>query len=283
MTHRTATGRARGARGRAGDVLSGGCAGGGPATPGAARGRGVRTGGFTLIELLLAIAISAVILAAATGVLFGALRLRNRTARLLDDAATRQQVLGILRRDLAGMVAPGTNDTAMADAPIYGSMNGLSDPTGSGMQIFTASGVVSDSAPWGSLQRVAYVLRDPTNNAAPAIGRDLWRIVTRNLLPQGAEIFEEQLLLSDVERFELTFWDGASWRPTWTGTNELVALPRAVNVSLVVAEAEPSERSRGMLARRTLVPFQLVVPVMVTPSTNTTDTATADTGTGGGR
>jgi hypothetical protein len=53
-----------------------------------------------------------------------------------------------------------------------------------------------------------------------------------------------------------------------------VALPRAVRVDLVVAETDPAERSRGTMAKRTLVPFQLIVPILVTPSTNTTDTAT---------
>ena len=66
----------------------------------------------------------------------------------------------------------------------------------------------------------------------------------------------------------------ANWRTSWGGTNETVALPRAVRVDLVVAEADPSERSRGMMAKRTLIPFQLIVPILVTPSTNTTDTAT---------
>lgn len=228
--------------------------------------------GFTLIELLLAIAISAVILVAANAVLFGAIRLRNRTGRLLEDASARQQALAILRRDISGMVVP-KDTSAMIGAPMYGGMNGLNDPTGSGMQIYTSSGIVNDNARWGACQKVAYVLKDPTNNVA-SLGRDLWRVVTRNLLPQNSETYDEQLLLSDVDGFEMTFFDGVTWRPTWTGTNELVALPRAVTVNLIVAEAEPSERARGMLARRTLVPFQLVIPILVAPATNTVDSAT---------
>lgn len=227
--------------------------------------------GFTLIELLLAITISAVILAAVNAVLFGALRLRNRTSRLLEDASARQQALGILKRDLAGIVAPA-GETNMAGALIYGGMSGLVDPASTGMQLFTTTGTTTDYTTWGELQKVAYTLRQPTNNA-PAIGRDLWRVVTRNLLPQLNETYEEQLLLSDVDRFELSFFDGYNLRTSWGGTNETVALPRAVRVDLVVAEADPSERARGMMAKRTLVPFQLVVPILVTPSTNTTDTA----------
>jgi|GEM_PF-5649110 len=129
--------------------------------------------GFTLIELLLAITISAVILAAVNAVLFGALRLRNRTSRMLEDSVARQQALSILKRDLAGIVAPG-GETNMAGALLYGGMNGVTDAAGTGMQLFTTSGIVSDYTYWGELQKVAYILREPTNNAAPAIGRDLW-------------------------------------------------------------------------------------------------------------
>lgn len=229
--------------------------------------------GFTLIELLLAITISAVILAAVNAVLFGALRLRNRTSRMLEDSVGRQQALSILKRDLAGIVAPG-GETNMAGALLYGGMNGVTDAAGTGMQLFTTSGIVTDYAYWGELQKVAYILREPTNNASQAIGRDLWRIVTRNLLPQLNETLEEQLLLSDVDRFEMTFFDGFTWRTSWGGTNETVPLPRAVRIDLVVAEAEPSERSRGMMGKRNLLPFRLIVPVMVTAATNTTDTAT---------
>lgn len=229
------------------------------------------TTGFTLIELLLAITISAVILAAVNAVLFGALRLRNRTSKVLEDAAARQQALGILKRDFAGIVAPA-GETNMAGALMYGGMTGVTDPAATGMQMFTTTGTTTDYATWGELQKVAYALREPTNNA-PSIGRDLWRVVTRNLLPQLNETYEEQLLLTDVDRFELSFFDGYNWRTSWGGTNETVALPRAVRVDLVVAEADPSERSRGMMAKRTLIPFQLIVPILVTPSTNTTDTA----------
>ena len=229
--------------------------------------------GFTLIELLLAITISAVILAAVNAVLFGALRLRNRTSRMLEDSVGRQQALSILKRDLAGIVAPG-GETNMAGALLYGGMNGVTDAAGTGMQLFTTSGIVTDYAYWGELQKVAYILREPTNNASQAIGRDLWRIVTRNLLPQLNETLEEQLLLSDVDRFEMTFFDSFTWRTSWGGTNETVPLPRAVRIDLVVAEAEPSERSRGMMGKRNLLPFRLIVPVMVTAATNTTDTAT---------
>jgi type II secretion system protein J len=226
--------------------------------------------GFTLIELLLAIILSAVILAAVNAVLFGSLRLRNRTALQLDNANARQQALDLIHRDLAGIVLPG-GDTNIAGQLLFGPLSGVNDLAGTGMQIFTSTGIPSPSRPGSDIIKVGYVLRDPTNNATSG-GRNLFRVVTRNLLPINIELFEEQFLLPDVERLEFYFFDGATWRPTWTGTNELVSLPRAIRVELTVAELDPDQRGRGVFAQRSLLPFQLVVPIEVSPATNVTET-----------
>lgn len=227
--------------------------------------------GFTLIELLLAIILSSVILIAVNAVLFGSLRLRNRTALQLDNANARQQTLDILRRDLAGIVLPG-GETNIAGQLLVGPLSGVNDLAGTGMQIFTSSGLPSPSQPGSDIIKVGYVLRDPTN-AATAAGRDLIRVVTRNLLPVNVELFEEQFLLPDVETLDFSFFDGISWRPAWTGTNEIVPLPRAIRMELTMNEVEPDERGRGPLARRTALPFQIIVPIEVSPATNQVDTA----------
>lgn len=227
---------------------------------------------FTLIELLLAITLSALVISAVVAVLFAALRLRNQTARRLELASSIQQTLALLRRDLAGIALPSTDSTnAMAGSLVYGGITGINDPAGTGMQLFTTSGIISEFTPWADLQKVGYALRLPTN-AVGSIGRDLHRVVTRNLLPQLAETYEDQILLRDVQSFDLFFYDGSTWRNTWGGTNETVSIPRAVRVNLVVADADPAERERGMSANRSLLPYQIVIPVLVTPATNSTST-----------
>src|SRR5207253_1453691 len=67
----------------------------------------IRSGAFTLIEMLLALAVSAVILAAIGGVFFSAMRIRERTTAMLDQSAPLQQAITLLRRDLKGAVPPG--------------------------------------------------------------------------------------------------------------------------------------------------------------------------------
>ncbi len=235
-----------------------------------------RSRGFTLIELLLAIILSSVILAAVNAVLFSSLRLRNRTALQLDNANARQQTLDILRRDLAGIVLPG-GETNLAGQLLAGPLSGVNDLAGTGMQIFTANGLPSLVQSGSDILKVGYVLRDPTNSATAA-GRDLIRVVTRNLLPVNVELFEEQFLLPDVESLDFFFFDGVTWRPSWTGTNELIPLPRAIRVELSVNEVEPDQRGRGPLARRTTLPFQIIVPIEVSPATNQVDSTTESDG-----
>ncbi len=232
---------------------------------------------FTLIELLLAITLSAIIISATVAVLFAALRLRNKAERRTDASDALQQALATLRHDFANMAVPATDSpNPMAGALVYGGITGINDPAGTGMQLFTTSGIPSDSARWGDLQKVGYVLRLPTNST-PVAGRNLHRVVTRNLLPVLAETFDDQLLLPNVESFQLSFFDGSSWRIAWGGTNEVVSMPRAVRIDLVVNDIDPADLAKGNLANLLRLPYQLVIPIFPTPPTNTTSTTSGAT------
>lgn len=232
--------------------------------------RDARAHGFTLLELLLAIAVFAVVLAAINGVFYGALRLRNRTNEAIERGLPVQQALAILRRDLAGLVLPGTG--------LAGALNSSAVIVGInqqevGTEFFTTSGVPEGDTPWADLQKVAYVLRDPTNRTS-FNGRDLVRVVRRNLLPSSfVEPAFEQRLLSDVERLEWSFYDGTSWRTYWDSTNETTLVPRAIRVEIAVAEPLEDQPAGRVLNPRTRTPIQLVMPVVVRPSTNTTSQA----------
>src|SRR6266542_2408180 len=65
------------------------------------------TQAFTLIEITLALAVSAIVLAAIGGVFYSAVRLRERTMAMIEEAAPLQQAISFLRRDLKGAVPPG--------------------------------------------------------------------------------------------------------------------------------------------------------------------------------
>jgi type II secretion system protein J len=221
---------------------------------------------FTLIELLLAIVIFAMVLAAVNAVFFGAMRLRQKTADSAAKALPVELTLALLRRDLAGIVMPGGTFAGALDSAA--TIQGITEQS-VGPEIFTTSGVFRDALPWAEIQRVAYVLRDPTNRLASA-GRDLVRVVRRNLQPALEESAEEQRLMSDVSRIEFSFYDGSSWRASWNSTNEATTLPKAIKVEITVEPELATEGARPTLARQ---PIQLVVPIMVATVTNTTATA----------
>jgi type II secretion system protein J len=231
------------------------------------------TRAFTLIELLLAIVIFALILAAVNAVFFGAMKLRQKTADSAFKALPVELTLATLRRDLAGIVMPGGTFAGVLDSAA--TIQGLNEQN-VGTEIFTTSGVFRDPQPWADIQRVAYVLRDPTNRLA-SVGRDLVRVVRRNLLPLAEEHAEEQRLMSDVSRIDFSFYDGSSWRTSWNSTNEATTLPRAIKVEITV-EPDPEPAGQRNTQRLSLTPIQLVVPIMVASVTNSTGTVEEDGG-----
>src|SRR4051812_2340316 len=63
--------------------------------------------GFTLLELLVATAVAAMVLLVINATFFTALRLHNATHEKIDHDLELQRALGILRKDLSGIVIPG--------------------------------------------------------------------------------------------------------------------------------------------------------------------------------
>jgi type II secretion system protein J len=226
-----------------------------------------RRSAFTLIELLLAIVIFSMILAAVNAVFFGAMKLRQKTADSATKAQPLELTLATLRRDLAGIVLPGTNFAGVLDSAAQ--IQGLTEQN-VGTEIFTTSGVFRDNLPWAEIQKIAYVLRDPTNRLSSP-GRDLVRIVKRNLLPAAEEQAEEQRLMSDVNRVDFSFYDGSSWRTSWNSTNELTTLPRAIKVEITL-ESEPPAPGSWATTTASRLPIQMVVPIMLASVTNSTAT-----------
>jgi general secretion pathway protein J len=207
---------------------------------------------FTLIELLIAVAIFAIVLAAINTVFYSALHLRAKTTQALEDLLPTERALAILKRDLASIVPPGVLAGPMA-----------SDTTGIGMtqpvalEIFTATGVINEDAPWGDVQKVDYSLQFPTNKTTSS-GRDLVRSVTRNLLATAAETPDQQLLITDVQNLKFSYYDGTNWSDSWSAT--ISNIPTAIRVSIDFAANKTDSRTK--------IPIQILVPVVTQSLTN---------------
>ncbi len=229
--------------------------------PRAAKNRRLRT--FTLLEVLIAVAVSAIVLSAVSAVFYGAMRLQDKTSRAIEKSLPVQQAVATIRRDLLGLVVPGGKLTGTLKTSVLST--GLGTPLGA--EFYTSTGLPNVDEPWGDVQKVAYYLRSPTNQARSQ-GMDLVRSVTRNLLATIQDQPQEQWLLGDVRQVEFLFYSGTEWRSDWDSTTEEKVLPRAIKVQILLAGEDRQ-------SDRTLAPIQIVVPIAAQASTNKTETAGA--------
>ena len=220
---------------------------------------------FTLVEMILAIGVAAIVLVAVNAVLFAALHLRAATNAVVDAAGPVDQTVTYLRRDLQCVMTP-TNGTSkiLSGSFRVGTVNsvGVAEPVA--IEMFTATGALSEMAPWADIQRVTYELK---NSAAGGQTRDLYRSVTRNLLAVTTPEVDDQLMLSGVASVKFSCYDGAQWNDTWD-TSDVTAvntnLPLAVRVEIKLAGTDPAAG-----------PIQLVVPIDSQSRTNMVLTSTA--------
>lgn len=226
------------------------------------------TRGFTLLELLIATAVAAIVLLAINTTFFGALRLHNTTHEKIDSDLMQQRALGIVRRDLAGLMLPsGGNGTVLA-GPLQTTefSSSPNDPAGDRVSadFYTNSAKIDGWNPFSEVQKVAYYLApssDGTNS------KSLVRAITRNLLPvQDTGPDEQQVILAGVTSAEIEFFDGIDWVSDWDST-VTSTLPTAVKFRLVMALPGRGVETSG--------PIELVVPVFATTTTTQSDAAAA--------
>jgi len=219
------------------------------------------------MELLLAVAVFSIVLASIGTVFFSAVRLRNKTTAAIEQAVPVHQAVAIIKRDLEGIVVPGTNQLLgpLATPGTTGASTNVLLIAGVASVTFTTTtGMVDNNSPWSEIQRVSYVLVLPTNNAA---GKDLVRVLTRNLLPINVAEEEPQFLMAGIENFHFEFFDGTAWTDVWDSTVASPPLPAGVKMIL--------ERVRESADSPARAPIEIVVPILVQGTTNATASAEA--------
>jgi hypothetical protein len=231
------------------------------------------TRAFTLLELLLAMAIGAVVLLVINGTFFGALRLYKTTHDKIDVDLALQRTLGIVRRDLAGIMIPAsptatTNNFAgqlQSDATSTSALDDTAQRITP--DIHTNSGHIDGWAPFAEVQTVTYYLTSASDGGST---KNLVRATNRNLLSASTETtIDAQVLLTGISTAAISFYDGQSWVETWDSTSTS-SLPNALKFSLVLAP-------RGGENRADPAPIELIVPVIVKTTTTAQQEATAAT------
>ena len=219
---------------------------------------------FTLIEMILAIGVAAIVLIAVNAVLFTALRLHQATVDMVDAASPIDQTVTFLRRDLQCVMTPtnGTTKVLSGDFRV-GNVTSLGVAQPVAIEMFTATGALSDSAPWADIQRVTYELKPPTDLSAT--GQDLVRSVARNLLTVTTPEVDDQVMLSGVASIKFSCYDGAQWQDTWDTTGAT-----SVNTNLPLAVRVDIQMSGNNNAQ----PVEILVPIDSQSRTNMVLTAT---------
>lgn len=220
--------------------------------------------GFTLLELLLATAVSAIVLLAINATFFGALRLHNTTHEKIDRDLVLQRALGIVRRDLAGLMLPtgGNGVTLAGQLQSSDFSSSATDPVGERVSpdFYTNSGKVDGWSSFSEVQRVSYFLAPATDGSNT---KNLLRAITRNLLPVQETAPDEQMLLAGVSSASVEFFDGIDWIEDWDST-VTSTLPTAIKFRLVMAR--PLSGGSGTIPEGG-GPVELVVPVLVMTTT----------------
>lgn len=212
--------------------------------------------GFTLLELLLATAVAAVVLIVIQTTFFGALRLHNTTHARIDGDLEVQRALSIIRRDFAGLMMPAGVLSGQLQTTAFSTTPGEDFGERVSPDIFTNSGRIDGWNSFSEVQRVAYFL---DQSKSPGAGKDLVRVVTRNLLPVQEVPGEPEVLLHGVEEAVVEFCDGTGWTQEWD-SEVTSALPTGIKLRLTLA--------RGEQDRLAPEPIELIVPVFVTTVTS---------------
>jgi prepilin-type N-terminal cleavage/methylation domain-containing protein len=261
-------------------------------------GAGGNARGFTLLEVLIAVAIFSVVLIAMSTVFFAALRLRRTATEALESSRPLERALTILKRDLENATGPGgamagnfrssgAAGTLATSSASSGSSSGSGTSTASttgsktsvpaagtlqngGLDFFTTTGHLSDEAPWADIQEVNYVLATPAD-LSKARGQDFVRTTTRNLLTVSTPSAEKEVLLTDVERVDFSFYDGNQWRDTWDTTSGDTTLPQAVRV-IIQAAVDPERTTVKLQPVEMLVLLHGAAAATDSSSTNSTST-----------
>lgn len=211
---------------------------------------------FTLVEVLVAITVFAIIISAISGVFYAGLQLRNRTMDNLEKTMPLEFAFDSMHHDIANLVAPRNGVGGTFFGPLMTDSPSNSLPNQVGPDFYTSAGELDGIAPWGNVEKVDYVLATPTNNL-PAVGKDLWRAVTHNLLPINppAQPDEEQLILRGVQTLTFLYYDGTQWEAIWDTTTQ-TNLPLAIKVQIQLTGANSLAVNA---AHEDIVPIDLMV------------------------
>jgi type II secretion system protein J len=205
---------------------------------------------FTLLELIMALAASAVILAAIYGVFSRAVHLRDDATVRTREARVRAHAASVILDDLRSAFISGSTTATSLALKLTGSAEGTASSFPGYLAFTTTTGRDLDDTPVADVQQVEYYIVDDPDAVNRQAGL-LVRTVDRALLAPTRETPPEEPLLHGIEKMEVEFYEGGTWQESWELTEEDTTLPEAVRVRLY-----PAAEVQG----QTVPPIEILVP-----------------------
>jgi type II secretory pathway component PulJ len=179
----------------------------------------------------VASAISAILLVAIYGFFQRAMKTRDSATLRTRESALRQRAEQVIRNDLNN----GFYSGGVIASSLVGSKQGQTSRFPGYLRLTTATGPDEDG--YGEVQQVEYYLADSSADLSSRAGNSqaannrntgtLVRAVTRDreLLASLQSSPRQENLLSGVESFEVSFFDGSAWQSEWqmSGTSSPTA------------------------------------------------------------
>ncbi|MDB6171408.1 MAG: hypothetical protein JWL59_719 [Chthoniobacteraceae bacterium] len=220
-----------------------------------------RGAGFTLIELVLSLAACAILMAAIYSVFSKAIHLRNEATERTRLSRIRARAESVLRNDLKNArVSGGTLAATLVGSREPDSKSGRQSNFPGYLKFTTTTATDNGELEYvnGELLQVEYYIANDPNSATDLKSGILVRTTDQALLATTRTDPPEQTLLAGVDSMELSFYDGQTWRDTWTVTEAETdkTLPQAVRVTIHLATA----------GDRIQPPIEVVVPWTTQPA-----------------
>ena len=210
--------------------------------PGPRATSGDRRSGFTLLELLLAMAVAGVLAAALFGGMAVVFDARASAERQLDGQATLRIASGLLRDELSATMRPTGAGTLVE--PFRGESGTTRDGRPSDQLTFvTTSLSVPTGVERGDVHEIEVALLAVDDQNADRGPYHLVQRVTDELNRDGSSVGQPvvQTLLRGVAGLSLRYHDGSDWVDSWDEAERNNELPRAVELTIELADADDPE------------------------------------------
>lgn len=189
--------------------------------------------GFTLLELLVAMSLMVVASACLFSSLYTGFKAkRNSESRLYPLQAART-AMDMLEQDLCGAVVGPEDDPNLMAGPFVGIDEHIGiGPDADQVTFYSTHHQINGDTDriTGGIGRIELAMTEDPNNGTYR----LVRRVTDNILSTEMQEPVEDILCRHVCALNVRYYDGLRWYDAWDSTEQMDALPLAVEVTLVL-------------------------------------------------